>query len=234
MVSLPMWCKKMLCTKLLTRVTHRALTRYPAGFSGKLRLLLRIDCDGPIFQCLEIIEIVGGKTLARYSVRRPAEIGNPSGESRNGLGDHQSRIAMTHLLSTEDRDFQAQFESRKSPPAEFNHRAHLRLPYAYLAEHDTETAHRLMREALQHLLEHNSVDISKCHETMTRAWIMAVRHFLEGISNSESSDSFIEQNPTMLYAKIMMTHYSPEVLLSDEACARFVEPDLGPISRYGG
>ena len=39
---------------------------------------------------------------------------------------------------------------------------------------------------------------------------------------------------TLLDSKIMMTHYSAEVLFSDEARARFVEPNLSPIPRYDG
>lgn len=61
---------------------------------------------------------------------------------------------------------------------------------------------------------------------------MAVRHFMEATSSSESAESFIEQNPRMLDAKIMMTHYSAEVIFSDEARAIFVEPNLEPIPRY--
>ena len=37
----------------------------------------------------------------------------------------------------------------------------------------------------------------------------------------------------MLDSKIMMTHYSAEVLFSDEARAKFVDPNLHPIPRYG-
>ena len=149
-----------------------------------------------------------------------------------GLCDYRLRVAMRHLISTEDRNFQAEFESCKFPPAQFNHRAHLRLAYVYLAENDTETACQLMRQALQNFLEHNHIDISKYHETMTRAWMMAVRHFMEATSNAESADSFIEQNPIMLDSKIMLTHYSAELIFSDEARAKFVEPDLDPIPRY--
>jgi hypothetical protein len=58
---------------------------------------------------------------------------------------------MAHRLSTEDREFRAQFESGVFPLTEFNHRAHLSLAYGYLAEHDTETAHQLMREAFRML-----------------------------------------------------------------------------------
>lgn len=140
---------------------------------------------------------------------------------------------MAHLLSAEDREFRVAFESCEFPPAEFNHRAHLRLAYVYLTEHDTESAYALMRESLHRFLEYHGVDLSKYHDTITRAWILAVRHFMEATSNFDSADSFIDQNPQMLDAKIMMTHYSAEVLFSDEARAKFVEPDLDPIPTYG-
>lgn len=140
---------------------------------------------------------------------------------------------MSIQLSKEDRAFRFQFESCKVPPAEFDHRAHLRLAYVYLAECDTEAAYRLMRDGLRNFLEYNGVDLSKYHDTMTRAWILAVRHFMEATTSAQSASSFIEQHPEMLDAKIMMTHYSAELLFSDEARAKFVEPDLDPIPRYG-
>lgn len=140
---------------------------------------------------------------------------------------------MAHQISTGDRAFQAQFESCKFPLAEFNHRAHLRLAYVYLAEQDTETAGQMMRDALKNFLEHLGIDLSKYHETMTRAWILAVRHFMQSTPSSASADSFIKQNPEMLDQTIMMTHYSAELLFSEEARANFVEPDLDSIPRYG-
>ena len=141
-------------------------------------------------------------------------------------------VAIRYLLSSEDRAFQAKFESGEFPPAQFDHRAHLRLAYVYLTEHDAESACRLMREALQKFLQRHQIDISKYHETMTRAWIMAVRHFMEATPGSESAEAFIDQNPRMLDSKIMMTHYSADVIFSEEARARFVEPNLDPIPRY--
>ena len=140
---------------------------------------------------------------------------------------------MRHLSSVEDQIFRREFEACTFPPAEFNHRAHIRLAYVYLVEHDTDAAHQLMRGALLSFLEHHGIDVAKYHETITRAWIMAVRHFMENTSDSESSDIFIEKNPRMLDSKIMMTHYSAEVLFSCEARAKFVEPNLAPIPVYG-
>jgi len=139
---------------------------------------------------------------------------------------------MKHRLSALDQNFLKDFEACKFPPAEFSHRAHIRLAYVYLTEHDTDRAHQLMQHALLTFLQYHGVDVSKYHETMTRAWIMAVRHFMEISPDSESSEIFIKNHSKMLDSKIMMTHYSAEVLFSDEARAKFVEPHLSPIPRY--
>ena len=140
---------------------------------------------------------------------------------------------MKHQLSPDDQAFRSAFETGEFPPAEFNHRAHVRLAYVYLAERGEEEARQLMQRALLAFLRHHGVDVSKYHETMTRAWILAVRHFMELSSGSTSSDGFIADNPRLLDSKIMMTHYSAEVLFSDDARAKFVEPNISPIPRYG-
>lgn len=139
---------------------------------------------------------------------------------------------MTHLLSEADKDFLADFEAGRIRPADFGHRAHIRLAYILLCEHDDDGAHERMRQSLRSFLRHHGIDASKYHETMTRAWILAVRHFMEKTPRSESADDFIDQHPQMLDSKIMMTHYSAGVLFSDEARAQFVDPDLDPIPRY--
>jgi len=140
---------------------------------------------------------------------------------------------MSHLLSAADRTFQSQVETCEYPLSDFNHRAHLALAYVYLVNNNTETAYQLMRDALRRFLEHNGIDTAKYHDTITRAWILAVRHFMEGTASAASAADFIGQNPTMLDSKIMLTHYSAELLFSDEARTGFVEPDRDPIPRYG-
>ena len=138
----------------------------------------------------------------------------------------------TYGLSEQDRHFVAEFEACRFPPAQFDHRAHVRLAYAYLAENDTERAAELMRSALMAFLSHHKIDTSKYHETMTKAWILAVRHFMQRSASALSADDFIEANPALLDSKIMQTHYSADLLFSDEARARFVEPNLDPIPRH--
>lgn len=138
---------------------------------------------------------------------------------------------MKHSLSADDRNFRDEFETCRISAARFDHQAHIRLAYIYLAEHDHDAALTLIRSTLLGFLRHQQIDLSKYHETMTQAWILAVRHFMEISPACGSSDAFIECNPIMLDSKIMMTHYSAEVMFSPEARARYVEPDLERIPR---
>jgi hypothetical protein len=154
-------------------------------------------------------------------------------QTKYKFGRSQKGSIMKHRLSATDQEFRKEFEACKFPPAEFGHRAHVRLAYVYLTEHDTDAAHQLMQNVLLNFLRYHGIEVSKYHETMTRAWIMAVRHFMEISPDSESSETFIDNNPKMLDSKLMMTHYSAELLFSDEARARFVEPNLSPIPSYG-
>jgi hypothetical protein len=115
--------------------------------------------------------------------------------------------APLHTLDDDDRRFRSAFEAGSFPAAQFDHRAHVRLAYCYLAGSDADTAARRMRDALQAFLKHNRVDPSKYHETITRAWILAVRHFMAISGPSASADAFIAANPRLLDTKIMLTHY---------------------------
>ena len=47
---------------------------------------------------------------------------------------------MKHELSKSDREFRAAFEAGAFAPADFSHRAHVRLAYVYLADYDVDRA----------------------------------------------------------------------------------------------
>lgn len=139
----------------------------------------------------------------------------------------------SHAVSEADRDFRNAFEAFAIAPADFGHVAHVRLAYVYLAEVDVESAVQRMRQALLAFLEHNNIPRSKFHETLTRSWILAVRHFMNQ-SSSASAAEFIAENPDLLDSRIMLTHYSASVLFSAEARETYVEPDLDPIPHQAG
>jgi hypothetical protein len=138
---------------------------------------------------------------------------------------------MKHELSQADREFRLAFEAGAYASADFSHRAHVRLAYVYLADCDVNLALERMRAALVSFLSRNSIPASKYHETLTRAWVLAVDHFMHRDS-APSADAFIDRNPVLLDSKIMLTHYSAGLLFSAAARAEFIEPDLDPIPRH--
>jgi len=139
---------------------------------------------------------------------------------------------MSHEISQSDHDFRAAFEAGAYAPADFGHRAHVRLAYVYLATNDVERATTLMRAAIVNFLRHHGIAHTKYHETLTHAWILAVFHFMHRTTEASSAEEFIERTPLLLDSRIMMTHYSAERLFSPHARHEFVEPDLDPIPRH--
>lgn len=136
---------------------------------------------------------------------------------------------MSHSISSEDQVFRKAFESFTVSAEDFDHRAHVRLAYIYLCDKSVDDAHEAMKNALLAFLGHLGVEDGKYHETITRAWIKAVHYFMSKTDDCDSADAFIDRNPVLLDPKIMLTHYSAEVLFSPEARARFVEPDIEEI-----
>jgi hypothetical protein len=139
-------------------------------------------------------------------------------------------VAMQHHLSADDREFSRALEAGEIAPGDFNHAAHVRLAYVYLVEGSVEEAAARLKDSLLALLQRNGIDAAKYHATLTRAWIMAVDHFMrQSDRDYASAGDFMRANPQLLDSRIMLTHYSAEVLFSPDARQDFVQPDLQAI-----
>ena len=136
---------------------------------------------------------------------------------------------MSMMPSPDDLMFRDAFEAGTVAPSDFNHRAHLRLAYVYLCEGSVETAAAAIRSALHAFLKRNGVPAGKYHETLTRAWLLAVRYFMDKSAPSASFDRFLAQDDRLLDSQIMLTHYRKDTLFSDTARVTFVAPDLQAI-----
>jgi len=137
---------------------------------------------------------------------------------------------MRHQVSMEDVEYKRAFEACEISPGDFDHRAHVRVAYIYLCDQDVEGAVARMTGSLQALLKHYAVDPMKYHATLTRAWILAVDYFMQEMASAcQSAADFIRSNPLLLDSKIMLTHYSAEVLFSKDARRAFVQPDIQSI-----
>jgi hypothetical protein len=144
------------------------------------------------------------------------------------------------IVVVDDSEFIREFEACRWPLEQWHHRDHIKLAYLYLRRHTFDESLARIRAGIK---AHNSVHkvpgglTSGYHETMTHAWLRLVSVTLSEYGPAESADSFYEQHPELSQKKTLRLFYSRERLVSDEAKAGFVEPDLAPLphsQRNGG
>jgi hypothetical protein len=125
------------------------------------------------------------------------------------------------------------FQTAKLPEAEWTHRAHLRVAWMHLQRHGLDEAHVLMRVGIICLnASHGLVETATrgYHETLTRTWLALVARAMRGAVAGADSSTFVDTHAAALAKDAPLRHYSRERVLSVEARARFVEPDLEPVT----
>lgn len=116
-----------------------------------------------------------------------------------------------------DTEFLRAFEDTTLEP--FHHRDHLRVTFLYLRQFgEAETRQRLGPAILRYAAAGNGAE--KYHETITQAWIHLVSAAL-----AEDFESMLAAHPHLLDKNLLNRYYSPELLQSSEARARWIEPD---------
>jgi hypothetical protein len=125
----------------------------------------------------------------------------------------------------------ASFENASIEREVWKHAEHLVVALYYANRYDLETATNKMRGGLFNLLtEGFRVDLSKempYHETLTVFWMRIVDEF----SRSTNGTPLYEKANSLIEAfdkDYPLRFYTREYLFSDDARARFVEPDLPP------
>jgi hypothetical protein len=120
------------------------------------------------------------------------------------------------------------FEDATISRDKWKHAEHLTVALHYLTLHDIETATAKMRDGIFKLLTAFEIDLSKempYHETLTVFWMRTVADF----NASRDSTPLLDKANELVekYGKdYPLNFYSREYLFSDEARARFVEPDI--------
>jgi hypothetical protein len=125
------------------------------------------------------------------------------------------------------------FEQGTLPRAEWTHRAHLTVAAWYLAKHPVAAATPLIRNGILKLnaaLGIVSNADSGYHETLTRFYLGLIAHHLRTIGETTS---LVDAVNSLLAQRgqpgLPETYYRREHLMSREARARWVEPDLKPF-----
>jgi hypothetical protein len=134
--------------------------------------------------------------------------------------------AISHAISADDVEFRRAFEACETPAAAFDHAAHLRLAYVYLCAYPLDVAAERIKASLLDFLAHLGIGQAKYHETITRAWMIAVDHFMANSSPCASASAFLAANPGLLDSNVMLQHYSADRLFSADASRSFALPDI--------
>ena len=133
-----------------------------------------------------------------------------------------------------DETLLRRFENRTLAFEEWHHREHVRLAYLYLLRGPFDQALTLMRAGLQALNAAQGVPETLergYHETLTRGWMQLVHCALCEYGPAENSETFLETHSHLQARRALLFFYSRARLMSAEAKARFVEPDLAPLPR---
>ena len=129
--------------------------------------------------------------------------------------------------------FIAAFENATLPRAEWTHRAHLTMAAWYLARQPVATATPLIRHGILKLNAALGI-VSDAdhgyHETLTQFYIGLIAHHLHrdgpGASLLDAVNSLLA---TRGHKELPLEYYSRDRLMSREARAKWVEPDLKPF-----
>ena len=134
---------------------------------------------------------------------------------------------MRYKTEKEIHEVIEKFESCSIKRGTWGHPEHLILAYHYSLNYEYEPALKKMRDGIFKLLRSFEIDLNKempYHETLTVFWMRAIGDFAkdkEGYS-VETINEMIEKYDKHYPSKF----YSKELLFSDLARKRHVEPDL--------
>ncbi len=132
----------------------------------------------------------------------------------------------------DDVTFLRQFEDCTFPEEQWRHRQHVKAAYLYLRQFPLPDAIEHIRAAIKRYNAAHQVPESidrGYHETITQAWMRLVNFILSKYGPKETADEFCDQHPELSQMKVLRLFYSPELLMSPQAKAEYVEPDITPL-----
>jgi hypothetical protein len=123
------------------------------------------------------------------------------------------------------------FEGCALSPDEFKHRPHLTVALAYSLRLPEAEALALMRRSIRRFIEHHGIPPGVYHETLTVFWVRRVRSFVaarsgRGRTLCELANELAEEFGD---SRLVYEYFSKELVDSDAARGRWVEPDLKPL-----
>ena len=126
-------------------------------------------------------------------------------------------------MRDQDSDFLSRLEAGTLPPAEFDHRGHLRAGFLYLRRHDFPGACVAMKRAIQQFAARLGKE-TLYHETVTVAYLALIAERLADEPSEADFDAFLVRYPELTSGEYFRRYYPAGELDSPEARATFVLP----------
>lgn len=126
-----------------------------------------------------------------------------------------------------DEQFARAFERGEIAPAEFDHRAHVRVAWVYVREGPSfEAATARMREGIKRFAAAANAS-QKYHETITVLWMQLLSEAAARVPQPCELTELFERCPELADKDLPLKYYSRERLFSDEARVSWVPPEGG-------
>lgn len=137
------------------------------------------------------------------------------------------RVGMSSDMLS-DKQLLALFENQSISNEDWSHTLHIRVATIYLMAFSFDEALDNMKTGIKKLNAVNAVPESRVrgfHETLTVGWLKVVAAKL-GQTTARTSLELLDTHPELLNSRLLSDYYSPERLMSVEAKANFIAPDL--------
>lgn len=119
------------------------------------------------------------------------------------------------------------FEQHDVDVAAFDHEAHVRVAWLFITELGAGAGKDRFAAALRSLTAALGVP-DKYHDTVTVFYLDLIAR-RSAVQPGQSWDEFRSSNTDLFDPGLLARHYSRDLLASDEARERYVEPDLSPV-----
>lgn len=130
-------------------------------------------------------------------------------------------------ISADDRDFLKHFDECTLNKTCWSHEAHVRMAWLRLEQFKTyDAALERIKSGIQ--AYNSSVQSVGYHETITVAFARLI-HAKRAETRAGTWQEFLQHHPDLLQKRCLLEFYSKDILASDAARHKFIEPDKKPL-----
>ncbi len=133
-----------------------------------------------------------------------------------------------HPSDLSDDQFIAAMEQLHISNANFHHRDHIRLAWAYLRNADLPLAEQKISHCIRQFAARNNAP-RKYHHTITLVWMRIVAAAMRLTPAMQTFEEFAAVHPFLFDPRLPCSFYSSASLNSDSARTTWVNPDLHPL-----